>query len=1128
MASMQYQQYGSLIAVFLGVCLHVGYFQRGEHHMYGLRYLQAFTLLFMTSTAALTLGCELPLFTSVKITGAIFGYLSIGIYGSLLFYRIFWHPLRRFPGPTAAKITSLWYSTQVTGFDAHKKALELYKKYGPFVRVGSSDLMIAHPLAVPAVHGAQSKCRKASWYDEDWPRQSIHTSRDHRFHADRRRVWSQSFSDKALRGYESRIAEYNQALMDRLGEHGGHPVNAAKWFSYYGYDVMGCLAFNKDFGMLRSGEQHFAVELLDEALGVQGLKLPTWTFRMLIAIPGLTKQYWRFIQYCDEQLALKIASDEKEKGWSDKPSLIASLLTHSGLRPTRQDLLTLQSDSRTVIIAGSDTIAASLSHVFYLLAAHPSHVAKLRQELSPHINPDNSFTHNKIFKLDHLNAVINEALRLYPVPPTAIVRKTPPEGILVDGTHVPGNMNVWTPQYVIARSDIAYEQAYEFVPERWYERTEMVKESAGLVIADAVSRYEIEFPRGKDGSEFIENAKDQFTWGLTELNLCFPEAIDPSPIGATINEGVTEIFGNSFGQPGFNATYDYIIVGGGNAGNTIAARLALDPANYSVALVEAGSFYEITDGNRTQVPGYNWINTLDFPIGQVSTPVSIALNTTPQAAYADRRLFYLAAQTFGGGPTVGSLDKWSTQVDDDYWTWDNVYPAFKKSVTFQPPDYTKINPSNNITFDPSAFSSDGGPLHVSYGNYFGPSGPALATAMDRTGLKPIAGLNSGKLIGYSTMTATVDTRTVTRDSSETSFLQAGVRGSGNLKIYPNALVQRVTFDGQKKATGVDVKVNLANVDLNYHLTATKEVILSAGVWHSPQILMVSGVGPAETLQRYGINVVSDLPGVGQNEWDQPLVPLVYAVNTTTNTQFQAGNPQVVSTAISDYLNRQSGILTGVGTGLAVGFEKFPDRHRRQFKNSTLTHLSTFPTDWPEVEYVELENIPITIFESILGSIGPTENYFNINGVLLATQSRGNMTINSADITTQPSISPNWLANGDVDMDQALAAFHRVREIASNCSVIAAEVFPGPTVNTTEAIKTFLRRYMNHLFHGSGTCKMGTSSDPSSVVDSRARVHGVTGLRVVDASAFPLLPPGHPMASVYMFAEKIAESILSGE
>lgn len=164
---------------------------------------------------------------------------------------------------------------------------------------------------------------------------------------------------------------------------------------------------------------------------------------------------------------------------SDRPSLMNVLLAHAGPLPSRQDLLTLQSDSRTIIVAGSDTTVASLSHVFYLLAKHPGHLVKLREELLPLVNSDGIFEHQKIHRAHHLNAVISKALRLYPVPPTAIVRKTPPEGIVVDGPYIPGNMNIWTPQYVIARSEAAYERPFEFVPERWYSMPSMVKESAG-------------------------------------------------------------------------------------------------------------------------------------------------------------------------------------------------------------------------------------------------------------------------------------------------------------------------------------------------------------------------------------------------------------------------------------------------------------------------------------------------------------------------------------------------------------------------------------------------------------------------------------------------------------------------
>lgn len=474
----QYPQYVLLVAVMAGVCLHLFYFQRGEHHMHGVRYLLTFICTILASISILKICSDIALRSALAISMSLFGSLLLGLYGSLLCYRLIWHPLRRFEGPLGARVSSLWFSAQVTNFDAHRKALQLYNKYGPFVRVGSSDLMIVHPMGVPAIHGAQSKCRKAPWYDEDFPRQSIHTSRDHKFHQDRRRIWSQAFSDRALRGYESRIAVYNKALMQRLTDYKGQVISAAKWLNYYSFDVMGDLAFSKDFEMLKSGQKHWAVGLLDEALGVQGFKLPTWAFRMMIAIPGLTDKYWKFIEYCDEQLAAKVA-DEEKNGEPDTPSLMSLLLAHARKYPSRQEQLNLQSDSRTIIVAGSDTTAATLSHIFYQLARHPEHAELLRQELIPLKQEDGTFEHQKIQNADHLNAVINESLRLNPVPPSAIVRKTPPEGIVVDGTFIPGDMNVWTPQYVIGRSESTYERPYEFIPERWYSKPFMVKQKAG-------------------------------------------------------------------------------------------------------------------------------------------------------------------------------------------------------------------------------------------------------------------------------------------------------------------------------------------------------------------------------------------------------------------------------------------------------------------------------------------------------------------------------------------------------------------------------------------------------------------------------------------------------------------------
>ncbi|KAJ5958023.1 glucose-methanol-choline (gmc) oxidoreductase [Penicillium vulpinum] len=594
--------------------------------------------------------------------------------------------------------------------------------------------------------------------------------------------------------------------------------------------------------------------------------------------------------------------------------------------------------------------------------------------------------------------------------------------------------------------------------------------------------------------------------------------------------GITELFGNSFGQPGVNASYDYIVVGGGTAGNAIAARLALDPANYSVAVIEAGSFYEILNSNRTQVPGYDFYSALaNFVGGSFESLTNFGLQTEPQAGYNDRNILYVAGQTFGGSSasnymgysraTVGTFDEWSKTTGDDFWTWDNVYPAYKKSCNFTPPNYNKIDPSFNISYDPNAFESTGGPLHVSYGNYQGPYGPHLEESLDNLGFTRLPGLNSGKLIGYATITTAIDTEQATRSSSETSFLQLAAKNS-SIKIYPQTLGTRILFDEQKRATGVEVQTNSLTSSFKYQLSATKEVILSAGAWHSPQLLLLSGIGPAATLQEHNIPVVVDLPGVGQGERDQPWMALSYKVNVTTGTQVAAGNAEFSAALVKEYLNNQTGLLSSIGGGQALAFEKFPESYRQKFSNSTREFLDTFPEDWPEVNYLSLE------YGAFPEDVGPNDHYLTLGSALLTTSARGNVTIKSADISDPPVISPNWLLD-EGDQEQAIAALERIREIAFNSDIVEEEYLPGPSVTTREEILDWLRNNMSLIYHAASSCKMGAANDSTAVVDSRARVRGVTGLRVVDASAFPFVPPGFPMATVYMFAEKIAASILSG-
>jgi len=195
-----------------------------------------------------------------------------GLYTSLLVYRGFLNPLNKFPGSPMARFTSLWLTTQCAkDADLYKKMDALHRKHGDFVRTGSHDLSTTHPDAVQTLYGAGSKCTKAHWYDQDQPRLSMHTSRSRALHDRRRRIWSPAFSDRALRGYERRIETHGDELVRQIGAFSSGGVDVSKWFNLYSFDVMGDLAFGKSFGMLQSGEEHYAVKLLQEGMEPMGL-----------------------------------------------------------------------------------------------------------------------------------------------------------------------------------------------------------------------------------------------------------------------------------------------------------------------------------------------------------------------------------------------------------------------------------------------------------------------------------------------------------------------------------------------------------------------------------------------------------------------------------------------------------------------------------------------------------------------------------------------------------------------------------------------------------------------------------------------------------------------------------------
>ncbi|KAL9010428.1 MAG: hypothetical protein Q9173_004637, partial [Seirophora scorigena] len=554
------------------------------------------------------------------------------------------------------------------------------------------------------------------------------------------------------------------------------------------------------------------------------------------------------------------------------------------------------------------------------------------------------------------------------------------------------------------------------------------------------------------------------------------------------------------------------VVGGGTAGLTIAQRLAEKPG-LSVAVVEGGSFYEIDNGNYSQIPAYDVQFSSPDP-ASIQPLVDWGIVTAAQTQLDNRRIHYTQGKCLGGSSgrnylvyqrgTRGSYQQWANQVGDESYTFDRLLRYFQKSARFTPPDNVKRGAAGSVLYDADAFSSTGGPLQVSYTNFYQPFSAFIKQGLQKLGLKNIPGMNSGSLLGFSEFTLTVDPQAAIRSSSETSFLQEAIATS-TLQVYQKSVAKRILFDDRKVAQGVIVET----AGVLYELSARKEVIVSAGVFRTPQMLMVSGVGPSATLRELNVPIISALEGVGQGMQDQPYYTLAYKVNVTTNSQLLV-DPAFAAQATEDFLASQTGPLSSPG-GNWVGWEKIRDG----LSKAVLTDLSTFPDDWPDIELLPLASATFPATD--------TDNYAISSIALLATTSRGNVTITSTDTNDNPVVSTNWLLT-KTDQELAVAGFKRARQLAAATGItVGPEVLPGPQVRTDEQILQFIRSTVGPIHHASATCAMGKRNNPNAVVDPTGKVYGVQGLRVVDASAFPLLPPGHPQATVCKLFHEIQRS-----
>jgi tryprostatin B 6-hydroxylase len=289
------------IAFVAGALSYVGHFNRGEHHLHGVTYIQVHTVA-IVGLAGLLYRLEFVLADAFLQTCVYDGVFLVGIYASLLVYRVFLHPLNVYPGPWTARITSFDMPFRIRKSKMYKTLQELHGQHGNFVRIGTDELSITHPRAVQEIFGADSKCLKSPWYDISRPQDSLLLRRTHAGHAELRRIWSPAFSIKAVRGYEDRIQPYRKKLMAGLDEYDGRSLDVDHWLALYAWDVMGDLTFGHSFDMLDKKEQHWAIRTLNEGMSVIGLHLPMWFFRILVAIPGGQKEFKLMLKYTKEEM----------------------------------------------------------------------------------------------------------------------------------------------------------------------------------------------------------------------------------------------------------------------------------------------------------------------------------------------------------------------------------------------------------------------------------------------------------------------------------------------------------------------------------------------------------------------------------------------------------------------------------------------------------------------------------------------------------------------------------------------------------------------------------------------------------------------------------------------------------
>ncbi|KAG2414635.1 hypothetical protein HFD88_003826 [Aspergillus terreus] len=531
------------IAFVSGVVTHIFYFRKGEHHLYPFRYLYTYVGLSLTGAALLHYDAEAPVIDATRQSISLICIHLLGLYSSLLVYRLFLHPLRRFPGPFGARISGFWMPMNIRYQPPYQLLEDLHRKYGDFVRIGPSDISVTNPKAITAIHGLKSRCIKGPLYDFNYPVLSMQTMRSKEDHHQRRRIWNPGFTESAVRGYEKRVRPYRQQFMSHIASASddGKPLDISEVCQWYSYDVISDLALGKSYGGLQKGVRvPIAQSFIDANTGLRNM-YPPWFYRLIVTSPMGSQEWKEFNDRIWQDLM------ERMKSEPDVPDIYSYFLAPlKGQRPRPDDIPRLLGDALLLIGAGGDTTGMTLAVAIYELARRPEEVKKLRDELACCSRElGGEYAHENIASLRHLNGFINEVQRMHAGVPSQLPRKTPPEGLDIDGTYVPGYMNILSPHREIGRSEAAFEKPQEFIPERWYLHPNMVKDKSAhapfstgsygcigkplalmnlrTTLAQLVMTYELELAPGDDGFALERNMDELFSIYIHNLYVVFRE-----------------------------------------------------------------------------------------------------------------------------------------------------------------------------------------------------------------------------------------------------------------------------------------------------------------------------------------------------------------------------------------------------------------------------------------------------------------------------------------------------------------------------------------------------------------------------------------------------------------------------